>query len=353
MSRILSHVIFWICFMLWSSAIVDWHNFSVNCDKSFFSNVKHIAIRLPLIMASTYFFIYKLLPKYLFERKSIWRFSLFFLLHFLVTSFIDRSFIAFMDSSAFSSGITFEVSFLNIQAIVRNALILLAVMGMASMIRFYRLYISNEAYQHALIQDNLQNQLAFFKAQVSPHFLFNALNNIYSDCIRKDEVEIASHIEHLSGIMRYLTYDSNSKFVNLSKEVQLIKDYIEVERMRISSSNDVLISFVSTGDFSKHVIAPVLLLPLVENVFKHGVAPRENSFIHINLKVDNNRLIFETRNKNLAAASENSGVGSSNVLKRLELLYKNRYTIDWRNEMGDFILSLKIDLKNEYQGGYN
>ena len=258
-----------------------------------------------------------------------------------------------MDSRAFSCAVTFQASLLNSQAIVRNALILLAVMGMASIIRFYRLYIANEAYQHALIQDNLENQLAFFKAQVSPHFLFNALNNIYSECIRKQELDIASHIEHLSGIMRYLTYDSNSRFVNLSKEVQLIKDYIEVERMRIASSDDVVISFISTDDFSKHTIAPVLLLPLVENVFKHGVSPGENSFIHISLKVDKNSLLFETRNKNLAASSDNSGVGSSNVLQRLELLYENQYTIDFQEDKGDFILSLKIDFKDEYQGGYN
>ncbi len=348
MGKVTSHLVFWFCFLIWSSAIVDWHNFSVNCDKSFFANVKHIAIRLPIIMTSTYLLIYKLVPKYLFERKSILLFSMLFLLLFIMTSFIDRSFIAFMDSNLLSSSTKFENTFFNVQAIVRNALILSVVMGMASMIRFYRLYISNEAYQHALIQDNLQNQLSFFKAQVSPHFLFNALNNIYSDCIRKQEVEIASNIEHLSGIMRYLTYDSSVQFVSLSKEVQLIKDYIEVERMRMSSSDEVVISFVSTGDFAKYMIVPVLLLPLVENVFKHGVAPGEDSFIHISLKVEKGSLFFETRNKNLAEPSENGGVGLSNVLKRLSLQYKNNHVIDFQNVEDDFILSLRIDFKDEH-----
>ena len=348
MGKIASHLLFWSCFLLWSSAIVDWHNFSVNCDKSFFSNVKHIGIRLPIIMMSTYMLIYKLVPKYLFKGKSIFLFSVFFILLFLATNFIDRSFIAFMDSNMYSCSSSFEKTFFNFQAIVRNALILSAVMVMASIIRFYRLYISHEEYQHALIQDNLQNQLSFFKAQVSPHFLFNALNNIYSDCIRKQEVEIASNIEHLSGIMRYLTYDSNSKFVHLSKEVQLIKDYIEVERMRVSSSDDVMISFVSAGDFSKYKIVPVLLLPLVENVFKHGIAPGESSFIHINLNVENDSLVFETRNKDFAEASENGGVGLSNVLKRLSLQYKNRHVINFKKVEDEFILSLRINIKDEY-----
>jgi len=253
-----------------------------------------------------------------------------------------------MDSNLLSCSTNFANTFFNFQAIVRNALILSVVMGMASMIRFYRLYISKEEYQHALIQDNLQNQLSFFKAQVSPHFLFNALNNIYSDCIRKQEVDIASNIDHLSGIMRYLTYDSNAKFVSLSKEVQLIRDYIEVERMRISSSEDVVISFVSKGDFSKHKIAPVLLLPLVENVFKHGVAPGEDSFIHISLTADKSSLFFETRNKNLAESSENGGVGLSNVLKRLSLQYKDQHVINYQNVEDDFILSLRIDFKDEH-----
>lgn len=348
MSKIASHLIFWSCFLLWSSAIVDWHNFSLNCDKSFFSNVRHIAIRLPIIMVSTYILIYKLVPKYLFEGKSIFLFSVFFLLLFIATSFIDRTFIAFMDSNLFSCSSNFENTFFNFQAIVRNALILSAVMAMASIIRFYRLYISHEEYQHALIQDNLQNQLSFFKAQVSPHFLFNALNNIYSDCIRKQEVEIASNIEHLSGIMRYLTYDGNSKFVNLSKEVQLIKDYIDVEKMRLSSSDDVFISFVTEGDFSKHRIVPVLLLPLVENVFKHGIAPGESSFIHINLKVENDHLFFETRNKDFSELSENGGIGLSNVVKRLSLQYKDRHVINFQKVADYFILSLRINIKDEY-----
>jgi len=324
--------------------IVDWHNFSVNCDKSFFANVKHIAIRLPIIISATYLLIYKLLPKYLFEKKSVVQFGFLIVILFITTSFIDRAFIALMDSGSSLNRDQFSSTFFNIQAVIRNALILLAVMGLATMIRFYRIHILNEGYQHSLIQDNLQNQLSFFKAQVSPHFLFNALNNIYSDSIKKQQPEIASSIEHLAGIMRYLTYDSNAKKVTLSKEVELLKNYIEVERMRFSSSDELVVSFITEGNFEHYHIAPVLILPLVENVFKHGVNSGEPCFVNIKLKLKDHILFFETRNKNISQSANYSGVGLANVKKRLSLLYPDRHSIKSYIEQEDFVLTLRIDL---------
>lgn len=299
-------------------------------------------------MSSTYLLIYKLLPKYLFEKKSVLQFSILMILLFLFTSFIDRSFIAFVDRGISGHNELFTSTFYNLQAIIRNALILLAVMGMATIIRFYRIHLSNEGHQHALIEDNLQNQLTFFKAQVSPHFLFNALNNIYSESVRKKEYEIASSIEHLSGIMRYLTYDCNAKFVSLDKEVELLKNYINVERMRFSSSDELIISFITEGNFEDQVIAPVLLLPLVENVFKHGVKLDESCFFYIKLTCEGESLFFETRNIIAVQPADYNGVGLSNVKKRLRLLYEDRHEINYYIDGEDFVLTLRIDLNEKH-----
>lgn len=344
MSRIVQHVIFWFCFLFWSSLIVDWHNFSVNCEKSFFSNVRHIAIRLPIIIGATYFLVYHLLPKYLIEKKSVMQFGLLMVLLFLTTSLIDRTFIALMDSGTSLDADMFSATFFNHQAIIRNAMILIVVMAMATMIRFYRIHIAIEANQHKLVQDNLHNQLVFLKAQVNPHFLFNALNNIYSECVQKQELAIASNIEHLSGIMRYLTYDSNAKFVALSKEVELLKNYVDVERMRFSSSDELVVSFIAEGNFQHYVIAPVLLLPLVENVFKHGVRPEEPCFVNIKVKVEDHSLFFETRNKCITEPNKLGGVGLENVKKRLSLLYPDRHEFEYTTDQEDFILTLRVDL---------
>ena len=101
-------------------------------------------------------------------------------------------------------------------------------MGLASLIRFFRLYQRQEKAKHQLAEDNLKTELAFLKNQVNPHFLFNALNNIYSMAVQKEQPEIASGIEHLSGIMKYLTYDSSANLVPLDKEIKLIRDYIDI-----------------------------------------------------------------------------------------------------------------------------
>lgn len=326
---------------------MEWHNFSANCGTSYFNNVKHITSRLPIIMTATYLLIYKILPTYLFEIKSVWKFTFYFGLLFFLTTLIDRGYIAFVDSHAFQIEGAFKCTFLNTQAIIRNTLILATVMGMAFVIRFYRIHLANEEYQHMLIQNNLSNQLSFLKAQVSPHFLFNALNNIYSDCVQKNEHEIASNIEHLSGIMRYLTYDSDSRYVSLYKEIELIKHYIDVERMRISATDDVTISFVTKGDFSKHRIIPVLLLPLVENTFKHGITNDQICYIYISMKMVGDVLLFETRNTNVSVSSTNDGVGLNNVRERLSLLYKGCHKLQIENGPINYILSLKLNLSNE------
>lgn len=348
MSRLLSHFIFWFCFVFWSSAIMEWHNFSLQCPTSYFANVIHVISRLPIIMGATYLLVYKILPLYLFEQKSVPRFAFYLGLLVMVTTLIDRSFIAFMDSQVLQVDKSFSCVFFNYQAIIRNLFILGTVMGMAFVIRFYRIHLANEAHRHLLIKDTLSNQLSFLKAQVSPHFLFNALNNIYSDCVRKNEHEIAESIDHLSGIMRYLTYDSNSKLVRLSKEVELIKNYIAIERMRISTTDEVSISLVSEGDFSKHYIIPVLLLPLVENSFKHGIAPNLRCYIHIKLEITGDVLYFETRNSNRSTDLNDGGVGLENVQKRLDLLYKDAHELKVENGSDEFILSLTLNLKNEF-----
>lgn len=348
MDRITSHLIFWLCFLLWSSAIMEWHNFSAECPTTYFGNVKHIASRLPILITATYLLVYKILPKYLFEQKSAWKFAFYFAILLLLTTVVDRSFIAFVESNALQIEGAFKCSFLNIHAIIRNSLILAAVMGMAFVIRFYRIHLANEEHQHSLIQNNLSNELSFLKAQVSPHFLFNALNNIYSDSIRKNEHETASSIEYLSGIMRYLTYDSNTRYVSLSKEINLIKNYIEVERMRISTTDEVSISFVAESNFSKYNIIPVLLLPLVENTFKHGIIPDQTCYIHISMKMLDDVLLFETRNSNVSRFSNKDGVGLNNVRERLSLLYKDCHSLDIKDGPIDYTLSLKLNLSCEF-----
>lgn len=197
-------------------------------------------MRLPIIILATYVLIYFIVPRYIIKDQDYFKFTVLFLVNFTIATLLDRA-------------ITFSVildfcfnpstsSFFSQVPLLRNSFLLLSVMGLASMIRFFKLYLEKERKGHQLQKDHLETKLSFLKAQVSPHFLFNALNNLYSMSIQRDEKEIAEGLENLSGIMHYLTYESNDKLVPLQREIELLKNYIEIQRLRIAVTDDTTIS---------------------------------------------------------------------------------------------------------------
>ena len=169
-------------------------------------------------------------------------------------------------------------------------------MMLASIIRFFKLYLEEEKRKHQLEEQQLSTELAFLKAQINPHFLFNALNNLYSIAVDKQQGDIAKGLENLSGVMQYLTYESNAPRVGLEKEIQLLQDYIEIQYLRFSDTDDITISFKLEGEVVGKVIAPVILLPLVENAFKHGIKPEQKCLVNIHLSITNGRLAFLVKN---------------------------------------------------------
>ncbi len=349
MKRLGQHLLFWAVFWLWSGAIVDWHNVVTNCDKSFFSNLRYMANRLLLIIPATYFLTHYLVPKFLFERKSAYLFSFVFVIHFSMVNLLDRVFVAYVDSYGRWFSPSFWDAFFHYEAMFRNALMLIAVLGLATMIKFFKLFLKEQEHTKRLVVENLETKHAFLKTQVNPHFLFNALNNIYSMSVQSHQDKIASNISNLSGIMKYLTYESNHDMVPLEKEIQLIKDYIEIQRLRIDETDDVTIAFNLTGQIEDKFIAPVILLPLVENCFKHGIEIGEKSIISIKLNLEEEDLFFETKNyffPNLKQPNINEkGVGLENVKKRLELIYPQSFEFDQSKIDGFYIVKLKLKMK--------
>ena len=166
--------------------------------------------------------------------------------------------------------------------------------------------------------------------------------------VQKQQKEIALGIENLSGIMHYLTYESNAKKVSLSKEINLIKNYIEIVQLRIEATDDTTISFNVAGDITNKKIAPVILLPLVENAFKHGIKPDQKCLVSIKLIIQKNALQFITKNTLFAYASKEvkeKGIGLENVKKRLALRYPDNYSLHIKETTGYFHTDLTIALK--------
>lgn len=339
--RIVWHFLFWIVIVLWSSTIYDY--------KGLFGPVFILfnLLRLPVIMGATYLVLYLLIPRYLIHSRQYLKFSLWFLLILLMATILDRLIIGsnLLAPQLEEVGLTYR--FFNEIPILRNAFLLVSIIGLASMIRFFKLFILQERRRNEIQEEKLATELAFLKAQVNPHFLFNALNNLYSMAIQKDQTELAGGLENLSGIMYYLTYESNAPKVAIEKEIHLIRHYIEIQSLRLSETDEATIAFQVRGSTNGIMIAPVLLLPLVENAFKHGVEPDKKSLVKIDLILEDNRLTFKVKNtvrQSQVQHLEKEGIGLKNVRKRLHLLYPDAHILEAERKETYFITTLTLNL---------
>lgn len=210
------------------------------------------------------------------------------------------------------------------------------------------LYETKEWYekdrrQKEMEKQQLVSELSFLKSQVNPHFLFNSLNGIYALAIKKSD-NTPNAILQLSDLLRHMLYDTDQSLVPLDKEVEYLKNYISLQKLRLS--DDAKIVFEVDGDLSAYQVEPLLFIPFVENAFKHGVGI-EDVFIKIKLNVKDGKLHFETLNRISEAKSKDkaSGIGLSNVKKRLELHYGGNYMLDFGRDKGFFKVDLQLNLR--------
>ncbi|MCK9422183.1 MAG: histidine kinase [Bacteroidales bacterium] len=200
--------------------------------------------------------------------------------------------------------------------------------ALSSAVRIIMEYFQNERQKKEMESEKLAAELAFLKSQVNPHFLFNILNNICS-LARKKSDSTENAIIKLSQIMRYMLQDSKDETVGLEKEVEYLQNYIELQRLRISGK--VKIIFTVEGQPEHFSVAPLLLIPFVENAFKHGVSYQDEAEIIINLSALGNTLVFTVENKIFGNREEfsdqGSGIGLKNVIRRLDLLYPGKHEL--------------------------
>jgi hypothetical protein len=192
-------------------------------------------------------------------------------------------------------------------------------------------------------KEKINAELSFLKAQVNPHFLFNTLNSIYSLALEKSD-KTAYAVVKLSGMMRYVISDANKETVSLNKELAYITDYIDLQKMR--SGADVRLSYTVEGDASGKVIAPLLLIPFIENAFKHGINAEDDSDIVIRIITKEKALEMQVRNKKVSqsgALSEKSGLGIENTRSRLQLIYPFNHQLVIKDLEYEFSVYLTID----------
>lgn len=192
--------------------------------------------------------------------------------------------------------------------------------------------------------EKLNAEVSYLKAQINPHFLFNTLNSLYALTLQKSD-EAPNAVLKLSGIMRYVVTESSQDFVALDKELNYIKDYIELQKLRQDSS--VLLSYEVKGKSAGRAIAPLILIPFIENAFKYGINPDKNSFIKIMISIETQKLEMLVKNAKVAKEIDEefkTEEGLKNTLKRLDLIYSGKYDLKVREDQEEYEVNLKIDL---------
>jgi two-component system, LytTR family, sensor kinase len=187
-------------------------------------------------------------------------------------------------------------------------------------------------------------ELNYLKSQTNPHFLFNTLNNIYS--LARDKSDLAPEsILRLSKILRYMLYETNGAYIAIEQELKIISDYIALEKLRYDDS--LRINFNHDVEDMKQALPPLLLIPLVENAFKHGVSEtRDRPFVDIHLSVNNRQLLFSVKNSaETLAGVVKENIGLSNLRRQLQLLYKE-YDLSFQQNEAAFTAVLKINLSS-------
>jgi sensor histidine kinase YesM len=207
----------------------------------------------------------------------------------------------------------------------------------------YKYVKLNQAAQQLRIEKQ-EAELSYLKSQTNPHFLFNTLNNIYS--LARDKSDLAPQsILRLSKILRFMLYETGGNFIPVEQEVKVISDYIDLEKLRYDESLQV--RFTTNIEDIKQGLPPLLLIPLVENAFKHGISEtRGNPFVEVHLSVLNRKLTFIVKNSTGEQSAEQpikENIGLSNLRRQLELLYKD-YSLHLQQGSFEFTATLKINL---------
>ncbi len=192
--------------------------------------------------------------------------------------------------------------------------------------------------------ENLKTELSLLRSQASPHFMFNVLNNMVALARKKSDLLEPSLLK-FSSLMRYMLYEADEDKVPLEKEIEYLQSYIDLQQQRFGKNVQINTDLKKTD--SNYTIEPMLLIPFVENAFKHGTGLVEGATINVKLSVENNTLFFTVKNKynvdSVEVKDKTSGIGLANVKRRLNLLYGNNHTLVITEEDNWFTVSLKLN----------
>lgn len=339
--RPIHHVIFWLVYFTFN--FLRWGSYFNDYLYSFKSNL----LGFPIHITLSYFTIYFLIPKFIFKRKFVTFIGALFLsiltmvtIKYLLTHFLISYNVWPEGPETYSMTFNYTV------------VMMLGELYVITFVASFKLTIDwlREMGRVAKLEkEQLESELRFLRSQISPHFFFNTLNNIYSLSLEKSD-KTPDTIIKLSDLMRYVLYETKDKNQSLQKEIVFIQNYLDLEKMRYTENLELTFDIVGNPKGKK--IAPMLLVQFIENAFKHGASKNIGKVkIAISIQIEEKFLYFRISNTKPKKANQESrknsgGIGLSNVEKRLKLRYgEHEYKLDIQEESDEYIVNLKLKLR--------
>lgn len=300
-------------------------------------------INISLYIAIVYFNLNYLIPKYLMQKTFA---TYCILLIFAAIALTPIKTVIFYFLYA-DEPLTQEYFIFNMGFIFLS---LFLIAGFSTIIQVMTDWLRHRQVKKELETKTMESELNFLKSQINPHFLFNTLNSLYALTLKKSE-KAPEIVIQLSEIMRYMLYECNERRVPLHKEVNYMKNYIELERLRQGS--DVDLKFAVKGDVGDQMIAPLMFIPFIENSFKHGLSNQiRHGFVHICLELEGTEIRLNIQNSKTPSHpvqehKRSGGIGLTNIQRRLDLIYPGRYTLEIKDQPDRYIVNLGIELDDQ------
>lgn len=354
-ARIAAHVLFWLLLILikWYITGISFNDYSKFSNDSLF--VLSVTSTLNFVLFY-YPFVYLVLPMLLYKRKYL-QLTLATVALIIMYTWVDAGSEMLILKRCQQCMLLLKESNTGYYQFLQRDLLSRMFGKIASMgilvFLFFSLSIPlsiklglrafrQQVHAMKLAKDNVQLEFNFLKSQLNPHFLFNTLNNIYGLILNDEKEKSARLVARLSEFMRYTLYDLNKDRMPVETEVQLLKDYIELEKIRL---NHTRVKFDHHIDVAGHTIASLLFIPIIENAFKHN-ADIKSSYININFQINKSRLQFSIENTvdTDQQLQSKRGIGLQNFRKRIELYYPGKYKYEVNSSETNYHTKVIIDL---------
>ncbi len=349
MKRLYLHIAFWFIYLsldialiyLWDAPVFSKLSFS----RQLMLAISNSSVSLLPKIFFTYYLLYRNLPELINNKGERKKTVINIILVFIIALIFYRGLVVFFIYPVIYKGLLPAPSYFNLVGFLGMLIEIGFPSSAAAVIKQIRLQLADKEREKNLIRDKLETELKFLRNQTNPHFLFNTLNNIYV-LARKKSDETADTVMKLSKLLRFMLYESKNEQIRINDEIKILDDYIELEKIRYDDR--LTVSFLREVDNENEKIAPLLLIPFVENAFKHGASEsRFESLINLDMKLQNGMLDFYIGNTMEPNGKKNNSenIGLTNVKRQLELLYQE-HEVSIEDKVTFFTVVLKINLRS-------